>query len=159
MDGGLAMAKVEEIQNTLHIDAEEIPWVSAEGGGMTAFSRLLHVRPEENFLASQMRCGPGVVGALHRHHGPVYALTQDGSWGHDTQFLYRPGVYVYETPGVVHRFLSGPDGATATFLYHGEVDFVDDDGEVVERYSASNMLERYLESCEEQGLPRPNLLR
>jgi 2,4'-dihydroxyacetophenone dioxygenase len=143
---------------TLHIDAEEIPWVTYERAGIVSSRRLLQVRPEEDLLVTQMSCGPSAVGALHRHHGPVYAFTQAGSWGHDRQFLYRPGVYVYETPGVVHRFLSGPEGATATFIYHGDVDFIGDGGEVVDSYTPANMLARYLEECEAQGLPRPNLL-
>ena len=149
---------IEELQNTLHIDADDVPWVTYERAGVVSSRRMLQVRPDENLAVTQLRCDPGVVGALHRHHGPVFALTQSGAWGHDTSFLYHPGTYVYETPGVVHRFLSGPEPVTATFISIGNIDIFDDAGDLVSCYTPSGMLAAYFEACEAQGLPRPNVL-
>jgi quercetin dioxygenase-like cupin family protein len=149
---------IEELQNTLHLHEDDVPWVSYQRAGVVSSRRMLHVRPDEDLAVTQLRCDAGVVGALHRHHGPVFALTESGTWGHDTSFRYRHGTYVYETPGVVHRFLSGPESVTATFISIGNIDILDDDGALVSCYTPSGMLAAYFEACEAQGLPRPDVL-
>jgi 2,4'-dihydroxyacetophenone dioxygenase len=109
-------------EGTLHIDAASQPYVEMEPG---LEYRLLHVRASDQLVVTQIRAQPFAVSKLHRHLAPVFGLTQSGVWGHDDQYLYRPGTYVYETPGVLHRFMNGPQVTEATFISLGDMEYVD----------------------------------
>lgn len=145
------------IQRTLHIDCANIPFIPFEPG---LFTRVIHARPDENFVATEIRAEPGVVGRLHRHLGPVMGYTTTGAWGHEQDFSYRRGTYVYETPGVVHRFLSSPRHETqALFMSHGDLEWIDaETGEVTAILSSSTVVGAYFERCEALGIARPNIL-
>src|SRR5207244_3274258 len=102
-----------------------------------------------------------IVGPLHRHLGPVHGFTSEGRWGHDTSFDYRPGSYIYEVPGIIHRFMSGPDGSVqAFFVEYGGIEAID--GGAFEPLVMLGVEERvtlYFNACEAAGLLRPNILR
>ena len=134
-----------ELLETLHIDSTTVPFVEFEPG---VEGRLLHVRLDEEVVVTQARSQPGVVSRLHRHPHPVYAWTLRGAWGHDRRFLYRPGTYVFETPGVAHRFLCGPDVAEAVFITIGNVEWLDPQTQEVMHVSTPEArLKAYVEAC------------
>jgi 2,4'-dihydroxyacetophenone dioxygenase len=142
--------------DTLHLHADDVPFVTFQGATKT---RVLHARPDEGFVVTQILAPPGDKSALHQHNGPVFGWTNRGTWGHDDRFEYRPGTYIFETPGVPHRFHAGPDEVDAVFVSFGTLDMLDpQSGDVVATLTAASALEAYLQGCEAAGLPRPNVL-
>jgi 2,4'-dihydroxyacetophenone dioxygenase len=147
---------------TLHIDSDDVPWVSqSELASGDVQGRVLHAPNDGSFVVTQLRVGPGVLSSLHRHVGPTFAYTSRGAWGHDSEFNYRPGTYVFETPGVVHRFQSSDDPCTEVlFVSYATLEFVDPDTmEVIGSMSPVDIAQRYLEDCEAAGVPRPHILQ
>ena len=144
------------IFDTLHIspDEEHLPWIETSPG---IEIRLLHARPDENLIATQFRAHPHAETGLHRHDGPVFGVTLSGAWGHDRRYIYHRGTYIYETPGVVHRFLNGPDISEVYFISQCNIEFLDGK-KIIARVTAADMLREYLEGCERAGVPRPNIL-
>lgn len=141
---------------TMHISCDDVPYVEMEAG---LEYRMLQARPCENLAVTQIRAQPYASSQLHRHVAPVLGYTTMGSWGHDRSFEYGPGSYIYETPGVLHRFLNGPELTEALFISLGDMEYVDPEtGEVIQSLSAETMVVAYLEGCEAAGRPRPNVL-
>ena len=59
----------------------------------------------------------------------------------------------------MHRFYNGPEITEAIYVSYGETEYYDEEGrEVISRSNAAASLARYFQLCEEQGLPRPNIL-
>ena len=142
---------------TLHIDAEDVPWVEVLPG--ISF-RILHSRLEDDFYVTEQMSKPGAVSGLHRHFKPVFAWTTQGTWSHEFgDYYYKPGTYVYETENVEHRFFGGPDIAKVFFVVHGGVEFMDlDTKQVTGSFTTQDVVTQYFQKCEEAGLKRPNVL-
>ncbi|WP_297699071.1 cupin domain-containing protein [Mycobacterium sp.] len=154
--GRKMMSTKDAIARTLHIATDDLPWVTTSPGFEM---RVLHARPEDGFTVSQIRAQPGVVHGWHRHNAPVFGYTTAGAWGHDESYEYRPGTYIFETPGVVHRFLNGPEVTEATFISYSDAEFINlETNEVTGRLTRAGMLEIYLRGCDELGVPRPHVL-
>src|SRR5262245_51802255 len=85
---------------TLHVPPDTIPFAQYGDAGTPLGVRVLHARPSEGFIVTQMHAPPGAVSDLHRHLGPVFGWTTAGAWGHDRDHAYVPGSYIFETPGV-----------------------------------------------------------
>jgi quercetin dioxygenase-like cupin family protein len=155
------MVMDSDLQNvlarTLHLDVGDVPWTPSGPGTEL---RVLHARPEESFIALQYRAQPGAETPLHRHKGLAFGFTIRGHWGHDRQYLYRPGTYLFETPEVVHQFLNGPEVTEAYFVNHGDLEMLDADGhEVAARFTITDMMNSYFQACESAEVTRPNILR
>jgi hypothetical protein len=143
---------------TEHLHSDNLPWVPAGTDGMDM--RLLQYRLEDDFAALQLRAQPHVVSVLHRHLGPVYALTTSGRWGHDETYEYRPGTYVYEPVGVVHRFYSGRESVEACFIGFGGLEYFEPgESEPTGMLTTREQIDAYFTGCEAAGLPRPNVLQ
>lgn len=141
---------------TMHIACDDVPFVTMEGG---LEYRLLQARPADNLTVTQLRAEPGAASRWHRHMAPVFGYTTKGVWGHDRSFEYRPGTYIYETPGVLHRFMNGDEVTEALFISLGDMQYIDPSTqEIVSSVSTDAMVESYLTACEESGLRRPNVL-
>src|SRR5262249_37169290 len=140
-----------ELLKTLHIHSDELPFIESEPGLET---RILQARPEEGLGVAQLRAQPGAASRLHRHLSPAFGWTLLGAWGHDQPYSYRPGSYIYETTGVVHRLLNGPAVTEAVFISTGITEWIDPETqEVTGVLSPAGMREGYLAACEAQGLP------
>jgi quercetin dioxygenase-like cupin family protein len=141
---------------TLHLHSQDVPWVAFTGGTDV---RVLHARPDDDFIVTQIMAPPGAESELHRHLGPVFGWTNSGRWGHDKNYEYRPGTYIFETPNVIHRFHGGDEPTDAVFVSYGMLERLDPDTlEVYKRLGPTEILAGYFQACEEQGLPRPNVL-
>jgi quercetin dioxygenase-like cupin family protein len=140
---------------TLHLDEEAVPFVAMQEG---LEYRLLHVRPDDGLIVTQLRAQPGAASRLHRHLAPVFGYTTVGAWGHDHTYAYRPGTYVYEPTGVLHRFLNGPVETVAMFISHGDMEYLDPATGATDRVTPGVMATAYLEQCESAGLARPAFL-
>jgi 2,4'-dihydroxyacetophenone dioxygenase len=141
---------------TLHNHSSSVPWVDFDGGTRV---RILHARPSEDFIVTQIHAPPGSESRLHRHLGPVFGWTNEGRWGHDHTFEYSPGTYIFETPGVNHRFYAGDNHVEAIFVSYGILEFINPETlEVSGSLDSAGTLNYYMEMCEKAGLPRPNVL-
>ena len=142
--------------DTLHLHSDTVPFVDFGKGTKV---RILHARPSENFIVTQINADPGCSSELHRHLGPVFGWTVEGTWGHDHTYEYRPGTYIFETPGVIHKFHAGPDPVNAVFVSYGVLEYIHEETlEVIASISSAEVLENYMQMCEKSGLPRPNVL-
>lgn len=141
---------------TMHLHSCEIPWVDFDGGTSV---RILHARPSEDFVVTQVKAAPGSESQLHRHLGPVFGWTDIGRWGHDRTYEYRPGTYIFETPGVIHKFYAGEQAVEAVFVGYGILEYIDPDSlDVIQSLKPSDVLRHYMEACEKSGVGRPNVL-
>jgi 2,4'-dihydroxyacetophenone dioxygenase len=155
-DRAMKIDQTAEVLKTLHIQVDDVPFVEV-GPGLKM--RVLQYRPEHSLLAEELEAAPGAESVLHRHLAPVLGWTTRGAWGHDRTYAYRPESYIFETPGVVHQFLNGPDVTRALYIERGDTELVDPDTrETIEVSALSSRMRYYLESCEAAGLPRPNVL-
>jgi len=157
MKGAVVMSLIDEsLFETLHLDPEEVSWAPMSPG---MEQRIIHARPEEGFLVNVVRAQPGVISVLHRHLGPGHGYTISGKWGHDPKCEYLPGHYIFETPGVPHRFYNGTGVTELIFVNHGSLEVLDQEtGDVVALMTQESMIEGYFTACESAGLPRPNIL-
>src|SRR3546814_3365398 len=80
-------------------------------------------------------------------------FTLKGAWGHDEQYLYRPGTYIFETPGVIHQLLNGPEESEILFFGDLALDFVDPETlDVISVVTADKIIDKYLQKCAEKGV-------
>jgi 2,4'-dihydroxyacetophenone dioxygenase len=144
------------LEMTLHMDNEAVPWAAFTVGE----TKVLHCDPEKELIVSIVRAFPNTETGLHRHLGHAFGYTLKGAWGHDRLFKYTPGVYNYETPGVVHQFLNGPEVTEVLFINEGVIEFVNPEStdEVTGRLTAADLLRSYYEACEEAAIERPAIL-
>lgn len=95
--------------------------------------------------------GPGGLG-VHRHRGPVQALTLDGSWRYaEYDWVSNAGDFVRESPGRSHTLVSD-NGANIWFHVHGTLEFLDDQDNtnlVIDTFWMINHYETY---CKENNL-------
>ncbi len=141
-----------ELKKTLHINSEALPWVPMTAG---LEQRVLQARPEVDWYVTQLRAQPFAQTRLHRHATArgIGGFTLKGRWGHDKQYLYHPGVYIYETPGVVHQFFNGPEVSEVLFFGEGLTEFIDADTlDVSGVLTSEDQMAGYLERCQEQGI-------
>ena len=147
----------QALARTLHLATDQIPWVPAGIEGSE--QRLIHSCPDEGFVVTQLRAQPGIASGLHRHHAGVLAYTLKGAWGHDRRFEYTPGTYIFETPGVLHRFLNGPQVSEVLFINFSVIEMVDPSSKaVIATITPQDTANAYFEKCEELGISRPNVL-
>jgi 2,4'-dihydroxyacetophenone dioxygenase len=149
----LDMAK--ELEKTLHIYSDELPWIEM-GNGLA--ERLLLVK--ENFSVSQLRAQPFATTNLHRHPTTtcIAGYTLKGAWGHDRQYLYKPGTLIFETPGVIHRFLNGPEETEVLFFGNFAAEYVNPETlETTVSITSHMSVTKYVERCEELGI-KPRFL-
>ena len=143
---------------TSHIHGDDVPFVQTGVPGLE--TRVLHYREDEQMFASQLRAAPFSASGKHVHLGPAHAYTISGSWGHDHNYEYVKGTYIFEPIGVVHQFFSGPKTVDAFFLAYGESQWVDEEtGQLGASMGVPQLVAHYFQQCEEQGLPRPNVMR
>jgi 2,4'-dihydroxyacetophenone dioxygenase len=148
--------ELDELQKTLHIRVEDVPFVQGSAG---IEFRMLQYRPDDNLVVIELQAQPGAESPLHRHLGPVLGWTTKGAWGHDRTYSFQPNSYIFETPGVIHRFLNGPEVTRALYVLMGATEQIDPESlQVIGTSELSGKLTGYLEACESAGLPRPNVL-
>jgi hypothetical protein len=122
--------------------------------------RILHYSEDNDMLATHLYAQPNVVSGKHQHQGLSIAYTLSGRWGHDHNYEYHEGTYIVEPVGVIHQFFSGPAVVEGFFVSYGESSWIDEEtGEIGGSFGVRALVDNYFTRCEEQGLPRPNILR
>jgi 2,4'-dihydroxyacetophenone dioxygenase len=90
----------------------------------------------------------------HRHRGPVFAVTLEGSWRYlEYDWVARPGSYVHESPGVIHTLVSDdPNGMKTMFWLNGSLEFYDDNDKLLETLDVFWFINHYVSYCREHGI-------
>ena len=90
----------------------------------------------------------------HRHRGPVFACTLEGSWRYlEYDWVARPGSYVHESPGVIHTLVSDdPNGMKTIFWLNGSLEFYDDNDNLLQTLDVFWFINHYVSHCREHGL-------
>ncbi|WP_147803857.1 2,4'-dihydroxyacetophenone dioxygenase family protein [Alkalicoccus halolimnae] len=130
---------------------ETSPWIPFLTDNV--FVRYLTFDIRNNSTAVNLKIeGPGGLG-VHRHRGPVQAMTLEGSWRYaEYDWVSQVGDYVRESPGRSHTLMTD-NGAIIFFQVHGTLEFLDDEENtnlVVDTFWMINHYETY---CRENGLP------
>jgi 2,4'-dihydroxyacetophenone dioxygenase len=151
------MTSLDDLEiDTEHLHGDELPWVANAAGGS---SRILLARERDSLVVMHWRAAPGTASGVHRHLGSVLVFTLAGTWSHRADVMeYRPGTYVSEPVGALHRFFAGPDEVEAIGYSFGDTEAVNAEGEVVGVATLETKVAEYYKACEEQGFGRPNIL-
>lgn len=139
--------------------ADPIPqddfWIP-EGEGK--WSRPLRFLPDGSGWVELMRLAPGVRLGLHRHSGLVHAYNVQGHRRLCTGDDIGPGAYVLEPPGNVDWWEATGDEPLVVFVVvMGAVEYLADDGRVLQRVTTQDRIADYRRWCDEQGVA-PRLL-
>ena len=152
-------ATVVEAARTIHRGEEELPWADA-GHGIEM--KVMMVREDEGLWIVRNRFAPGAMVQTHRHTGPVYAHTLSGTWKYiEYPEVNRAGSFLFEPAGSVHTLTVPADNTEPTdawFQIHGVNLNLDADGNVESVIDGPGVLAVYYALCEDQGLPRPNVV-
>lgn len=95
----------------------------------------------------------GILGR-HRHRGPVWACTLEGSWRYlEYDWVSRAGDYVHESPGVIHTLVSDdPNGMKTFFMLNGSLEFYDEQDNLTQTLDVFWMIDHYLSYCRQNNL-------
>jgi hypothetical protein len=112
---------------------------------------------EQNRWTNILKVTKGGVVNRHRHHSEVEGWVIQGQWHYrEHDWTARAGDFVYEPVGDVHTLVA--DGATdenpmlTLFSIHGDIEYVDENGDLLYIENAESKLRRYLDHCESQGI-------
>ena len=143
----------------VHLGVDDIPWVELGDGSLM---RLLQVRIRKGLWIVHTRFNPGYEVQTHKHTGPVWGYTNSGAWKYkEYDYVNRAGSFLYEPAGSVHTLMVPADTQGVTdvwFQIYGANLNLDPDGNVELVTDASTVLRSYMNRCERQGLPRPNVV-
>src|SRR5689334_18484273 len=119
-----------EVKN---VKGDDIPWVP-----FTPFSDEVHMKyfridPIRGEPVVSMRFPPGLTLPKHYHTGTVIGHTIRGAWRYlEHDWISQPGDTVYEVAASSHTPMSvGDVEAEVFFVVVGELEFVDDDGNLL----------------------------
>jgi len=147
------------IPRAIHRGEDELPFVALGDG---THLQLLQCDEQLGLWVIRTRFEPGVTIQTHKHTGPVYAFTMSGKWKYkEYPEINTAGSYLYEPAGSIHTLTvpaEAQDGAEAWFAIYGANLNLDADGRVEMVLDAGFVKQTYLALCEEQHLPRPNVI-
>jgi 2,4'-dihydroxyacetophenone dioxygenase len=132
-------------------DAESLPWIPVGPGESIKPLRFVSGNRGRVLL---LRLEPGCVVPPHRHTGDVHAFNVEGSRELvDSGQIVGPGDYVYEPAGNADTWrVVGDSPCTVFIVTRGVMEYLDDQGEVVQRDSTDSLRESYLRYCTDNGL-------
>jgi quercetin dioxygenase-like cupin family protein len=149
------MAMVEA-PSALHVGADELPFVDIGGGSLL---KVIQVKEREGLWIVENVFQAGYEVQRHKHTGPVWGYTTSGAWKYkEYDYVNRAGSFLYEPAGSVHTLQCIEDDTRVWFHMYGVNLNLDADGNVEWVADGAGALAFYLAACEEQGLPRPNVL-
>ena len=130
------------------------------GGGAAPFASKV-LAPADSDLAWEMTLDvqAGYEVDMHKHTGPVWGYTRSGAWKYkEYDYVNRAGSFLYEPAGSVHTLQCIEDDTQVWFQMYGSNINLDAQGNVTFIVDGATTLEFYLAVCEQEGLPRPNVL-
>ena len=144
------------IQDAVHLGQDEMPFVDIGDGSLL---KVLQVRPQEGLWIIENIFQDGYEVDTHKHTGPVFGYTRSGAWKYkEYDYVNREGSFLYEPAGSVHTLQCIEDNTRVWFQMYGSNINLDADGNITSVVDGQLTLDFYLAMCEEQGLPRPNVI-
>jgi 2,4'-dihydroxyacetophenone dioxygenase len=144
------------IQESVHLGRDELPFVDIGDGSML---KVIQVKPQEGLWIVENIFKAGYEVEKHRHTGPIYAFTRSGAWSYkEYDYVNREGSFLYEPAGSEHTLQALEDDTKVWFQMYGSNINLDADGNITSVVDGSLTLEFYYAMCEQEGLPRPNVL-
>ena len=127
-------------------DADALPWVPLAPG----FSfKVLRAPSDDETWVELLRLEPGTVIPRHRHTGEVHAYTLAGHRELlETGTVVGPGSYVFEPAGNVDSWRAVGYAPLIIFVAaRGAIEYLDEQGTVLRRSTATSAAERYRKGC------------
>jgi 2,4'-dihydroxyacetophenone dioxygenase len=145
------VASVEFAFSSMLTDAESLPWIPVAPGESIKPLRFLSGNRGRVLL---LRLEPGCVVPPHRHTGDVHAFNLEGSRELvDNGQVVGPGDYVYEPAGNADTWrVVGDSPCTVFIVTRGVMEYLDEQGDVVQRDTTETLRESYLRYCKDNGL-------
>lgn len=144
------------IQDSIHLGKDDLPFVDIGDGSLL---KVIQVKPQEGLWIVENVFKAGYEVDKHRHTGPIYAYTQSGAWNYkEYDYVNRAGSFLYEPAGSEHTLQALEDDTRVWFQMYGSNINLDAEGNITSVVDGSLTLEFYLAMCEQEGLPRPNVL-
>ena len=131
------------------LDTDGMPWIATGPG--KSFRPL---RFGADGWSELMRLEPGSGVPLHRHTGEVHAFNLSGTREIlGTGELVGAGNYVYERAGTVDAWTAvGDEPCIVHIKVVGDIEYLDDDGQVTGTTSAATQHAAYLAWCGQHGV-------
>ncbi len=140
----------------VHFGSDDLPFVDIGDGSKL---KVLQVRTGEGLWIIENIFQSGYEVETHRHTGPVYGYTTAGAWKYkEYDYVNRAGSFLYEPAGSQHTLQCIEDNTRVWFQMYGANINLDADGNITSVVDGPLTLSFYYAMCEEQGLPRPNVL-
>jgi 2,4'-dihydroxyacetophenone dioxygenase len=135
----------------LEISQDDVPWVP-NGQGLSF--KPLHYSAAGGWWVNLIRVEGGGHISRHRHLGPVQGYVLQGAWRYlEHDWTAKAGSYVWEPAGDVHTLsVLGDETMITLFTVHGAIQYLDDDGNVVQQDDARSRAELYVEHCRRLGI-------
>lgn len=136
----------------LAIASDELPWVP-NGQGLSF--KPLHFSPSTGTWWNLVRVERSGVISRHLHvGGAVHGYVLQGAWRYrEHDWTATPGTYVFEAPGDVHTLeVVGDETMVTLFCVEGIIQYVDDQGRVVQQDDYRSRRRLYLEHCRAHGI-------
>jgi quercetin dioxygenase-like cupin family protein len=150
------MTAIATPPNALHIGADDLPFVDIGDGNQL---KVLQVKEREGLWIVENIFMAGYEVQRHKHTGPVWGYTTSGAWKYkEYDYVNRAGSFLYEPAGSVHTLQCIEDNTRVWFHMYGVNLNLDADGNVEWVADGAGALAFYYAACEQQGLPRPNVL-
>ena len=142
--------------DAIHFAENDLPFIDIGDGSLL---KVLHVRHGEALWIIENVFQNGYEVDKHRHTGPVWGYTVSGAWKYkEYDYVNRAGSFLYEPAGSEHTLQCIEDNTRVWFQMYGCNINLDENGNITYIADGRGTLEFYLAMCEEQGLPRPNVL-
>ncbi|MCZ6828536.1 MAG: 2,4'-dihydroxyacetophenone dioxygenase family protein [Gammaproteobacteria bacterium] len=140
----------------VHFGKDDLPFVDIGDGSLL---KVLQVRIGEGLWIIENIFQAGYEVQKHRHTGPVFGYTTSGAWKYkEYDYVNRAGSFLSEPAGSEHTLQCVEDDTRVWFQMYGANLNLNQSDEIEMVVDGMLTLNYYYAICEEQGLPRPNVL-
>ena len=145
-----------ETPEAVHFGADDLPFVDIGDGSLL---KVLQVRVGEGLWIIENIFQAGYEVQKHKHTGPVFGYTTSGAWKYkEYDYVNRAGSFLYEPAGSEHTLQCIEDNTRVWFQMYGANLNLGESDEIDMVVDGTLTLNYYYAICEQQGLPRPNVL-
>jgi 2,4'-dihydroxyacetophenone dioxygenase len=133
------------------VSSDDLPWVPQEPG---RWFKPLHFFTSSGTWINLVKMEPGRQIRRHVHAGgSVHAYVLQGSWRYlEHKWVAAPGSYVFEPAGGAHTLeVLGEETMITLFIVNGVIQYLDDEGRVVQQDDLRSRQRLYLDHCRELG--------
>lgn len=134
------------------VAGDDVPWVPQEPG---RWFKPLHFFTESGTWVNLVRMEPSRQIRRHVHAGgSVQAYVLQGSWRYlEHDWVAIPGTYVFEPAGGCHTLeVLGDEEMVTFFMVNGVIQYLDDEGRVVQQDDIRSRQKLYVDYCQAHGL-------